>query len=66
MRQTMEINEMRSASKSNGRSGLLRHTALLVILAPLLLLAACAPEPPPPPAPAQVSPPPARVPPARG
>jgi hypothetical protein len=66
MGQQMEMNDMRSGNKMTVRSGLLRHTALLVVLAPLLLLAACAPEPPPPPAPAQVSPPPARVPPARG
>lgn len=57
---------MRAVTKVTAKSGLLRQTALLAVLAPLLLLAACAPEPPPPPAPTQVTPAPARVPPARG
>ncbi len=62
----MEKSEMRAGTRMIARSGLLRQAAVLAVLTPLLMLAACAPEPPPPPAPTQVTPAPARVPPARG
>lgn len=53
-------------SKSATRARILRHSAMLAVLAPVLFAAACAPEPPPPPAPAPMAPAPAPVPAARG
>lgn len=56
---------MLAVSRLVARHGLIRKSALLAVLAPVLFVAACAqPAPPPPPAPA--APPPAPIPAARG
>jgi hypothetical protein len=53
-------------SRPATRARLVRLSAMVAVLAPVLFAAACAPEPRPPPAPAPVAPAPAPVPPARG
>jgi hypothetical protein len=65
MRQVMKGIQMFSISKVVARHGLIRKSALLAILAPVLFVAACA-QPAPPPPPVQAAPPPAPIPAARG
>lgn len=66
MRHAMKGMQMIAVSKMVARHALIRRSALLAVLAPVLFLAACAPEPSPPTGTIQTAPPPAPVPPARG